>query len=64
MSISAKEIIRFINFEELFLWWLSVILVVISIVFYLVTTLSPWREIFVLVAIVFFIFMTAWKFFK
>ena len=63
-SMPIKEVIRFIEFGELLPWWISVFLVVISLIFYYSTTLSPWREIAVLAALIIFIFMSSWKFFK
>jgi len=64
LKASAKEVIRVTEFGELFPWWISLFLVILSLLFYFFTKLSPWREIGVILAICLFITMSSWKFFK
>ncbi len=61
---SDLNIVDAINFEELWIWWLSILGVVISVALYKLIPVSPIREIIVITAILIFIVITMLKFFK
>jgi hypothetical protein len=57
------KITQVIDFENLWMWWLSILLLLASIVIYLSLNLSPLKEIIVLCGILIFIIVTVKKFY-
>jgi hypothetical protein len=61
MTESIKELF---NWKELWLFWLSVIAIIFSVILYRLVLQSPIRDFVVLVAVIFFIIITIQKFLK
>lgn len=63
-ELSISMIKTILNLDELALWWISVLIVVLALLFYYFIKISPIRELIVLASIVFFIFQTSRSFWK
>lgn len=63
-SMTSSELVKMLNFEDLMIWWVSIICLVLSVIFYVTIPISPIRELIILGAVIFFIVTTIIKFFK